>query len=80
MKHFKTTQAPLCRPFPWPKPNKLHIQMHPPVIWGYWLIKYQNNLLLNWELWPSDRIQCWFSLNPIVTIFSQCKNRQCCTK
>jgi hypothetical protein len=37
----------LCRPFPWPKPNKLHIQMHPPIIWGYWLTKYQSILFLN---------------------------------
>jgi hypothetical protein len=42
MKCFISTLVPLCKPFPWPKPKKIHIQMHPPVIWGYWLTKYQG--------------------------------------
>ncbi len=40
MKHLKIALAPSCEPFPWPKLEKLHIQMHLLVIWGYQLTKY----------------------------------------
>ncbi len=56
MKCLTTTLAPSCWPFPWQKPKKLHMQVHPLVIWGYRLTKYQRALFLNCELQPFDHI------------------------